>query len=144
MIFWMLSTVSKWRPLRWNFSFRRRKKSHGLRSNEYGGLFGQNLFHGDGSVDRDCSRHAASERLHAQFLGQNVVDNLVIQVQLTTKWSDCQTSIRLHKSPHIGLIFFRFWSARSSRTRPVFHNRTAIQNSLCHIKTCALDTACSP
>jgi len=33
----MLSTVPKWRPLRWNLSFGKRKKSRGLRSGEYGG-----------------------------------------------------------------------------------------------------------
>jgi hypothetical protein len=45
---------------------------------------------------------------HAQFLGQNVVDGLVIQIQLTTDHSDCQTSIRPHDSPHFGHIFFHF------------------------------------
>ena len=44
-----------------------------------------------------------------------------------TDHSDCQTSIRSHESPHFGHIFFRFWSASSSRTRFVFHTLTAIQ-----------------
>jgi len=35
--FSMFSTVPKWRPLRWNFSFGNENKSHGLRSGEYGG-----------------------------------------------------------------------------------------------------------
>ena len=34
--FMMFSTVPKWCPLRWNFSFGNKKKSHGLRSGEYG------------------------------------------------------------------------------------------------------------
>jgi len=33
----MLSTVPKWRSLRWNLSFGKKKKSHWLRSGEYGG-----------------------------------------------------------------------------------------------------------
>jgi len=46
--------------------------------------------------------------LHAQFLSQNVVDGLVIQIQLTTDHSDCQTSIRHQDSHHFGHIFARF------------------------------------
>ena len=45
---------------------------------------------------------------HAQFLSQNVVDSLVIQIQLTSDHSDCQTSIRPHESSHFGHIFVRF------------------------------------
>jgi hypothetical protein len=137
--------------LRWNLSFGKRKKSHGLRSGKYGGfgttglpLFGQNFFHGDGSVDGEHSRHAASKCPHAHFLSQNVVDSLVIQIQLPTDHPDCQTSIILHDSPHVIHIFFRFWRASFSRTRFIFHNLTAIQNALCRQKTCALDRACSP
>jgi hypothetical protein len=74
--------------------------------NHWNTVFGQNLFHRDGSVDRERSRHAASNCPHAQFLGQNVVDNLVIQIQFTTIHFDCQTLIRLHESPHVGHIFF--------------------------------------
>ena len=33
----MFSTIQKWHPLWWNFSFGNKKKSHGLRSGEYGG-----------------------------------------------------------------------------------------------------------
>jgi hypothetical protein len=55
-------------------------------------LFGQNVFHGD-SADRERSRDAASKCPHAQFLGQKVVDGLLIQIQLTTDRYDCQTSI---------------------------------------------------
>jgi hypothetical protein len=91
--------------------------------------------------DRERSRDAASKCPHAQFLGQNVVDGLVIQIQLTADHCDRQMSIRPHESPHFGHIFFRFWRARSSRTTFVFHDLTAIQNALCHLKTCALDTA---
>jgi hypothetical protein len=58
--------------------------------------------------DREHSGHAASKCPHAQFLGQNVVDGLVIQIQLTTDHSDCQMSIILHESPHVGHIFYRF------------------------------------
>jgi hypothetical protein len=58
--------------------------------------------------DRECSRHAASKCPHAQFLGQNVVDGLVIQIQHTTDHSDCETSIIPHDSPHFGHIFFCF------------------------------------
>ena len=65
--------------------------------------------------------------LHAQFLGQNVVDGLMIQIQLTTDHSDCQTSIKPHESPHFGHIFVRFLCTKSSRTRFVFHILTATQ-----------------
>jgi hypothetical protein len=54
--------------------------------------------------ERERSRHAASNCPHAQFLGQNVVDGLAIQIQLTTDYCDCQTSIKPHDSPHIGHI----------------------------------------
>jgi hypothetical protein len=47
--------------------------------NRWNTLFVQNVFHGDGSVDRERSRHAASKCLDAQFHGQNVVDGLVIK-----------------------------------------------------------------
>ena len=40
--------------------------------------------------------------------GQNFVDSSVIQIQLTTDHSDCQTSIIPHESPHFGHIFVRF------------------------------------
>ena len=46
--------------------------------------------------------------LQAQFLSQNVVDGSVIQIQLITDHSDCQTSIRPNESPHVGHIFVRF------------------------------------
>ena len=46
--------------------------------------------------------------LPAQFLGQNALNCLAIQNQLTTDHSDCKTSIRQHDSPYIGHIFFRF------------------------------------
>jgi hypothetical protein len=75
--------------------------------NHWNTLFGQNFIHGDGSVT-ERSRDAASKRLRAQFLGQNVVDSLVIQIQLTTDHSDCQRPIISHESPHFGHIFFRF------------------------------------
>jgi len=65
--------------------------------------------------------------LHAQFEGKNFVDGLAIQIQHTTDHSDCQTSIRPHEFPHFGHIFVRFWRARSSRTRFIFHTLTAIQ-----------------
>jgi len=45
---------------------------------------------------------------HAQFLSQNVVDSLVIQIQFSADHSDCQTLIRPHKNPHFGHIFFHF------------------------------------
>jgi hypothetical protein len=67
--------------------------------------------------DRGRSRDAASKCPHAQFLGHNVVDGLLIQIQLTTDHCDYQTSIRPHESPHLGHILLRFWRARSSRTR---------------------------
>jgi hypothetical protein len=51
--------------------------------------------------DRERNRDAASKCPHSQFLGQNVVHGLVIQIQLTTDHSDCETSIRPR-------IFFRF------------------------------------
>jgi hypothetical protein len=78
----------------------------GLRNNR-NTLFGQNVIHGDGSV-MEHSRDAASKCPHAQFLGQNVVDVLVIQIQFTADHCDCQTSIRPHESPHIGHVFFHF------------------------------------
>jgi hypothetical protein len=43
-----------------------------------------------------------------QLFGQNVVDRFVIQIQLTTDHSDCQTSIRPHESHRFGHIFVRF------------------------------------
>jgi hypothetical protein len=94
--------------------------------------------------DKQRSRDAPSKCPHAHFLGQNVMDGLVIQIHLTTDHSDCQTSIRPHNSPHFGHIFLRFWRAKSSRTRFVFHTLTAIQNDLWNLNTCALDTESSP
>jgi hypothetical protein len=52
--------------------------------------------------DRERSRHTACKCPHAKFLGQNVVDGLLIQIQLTTDHCDCQMSIRLHDSLHVG------------------------------------------
>jgi hypothetical protein len=80
--------------------------------------------------DKERSRDAASNCPHAHFLGQNVMDCLVIQIQLTADHSDCQTSIRPHNSPHFDHIFLRFLRARPSRTMFVFHTLTAIQNDL--------------
>jgi len=74
-----------------------------------------------------CSIQVSANFLHAQFEGQNFVDDLEIQIQHTTDHSDCETSIRPHEIPHFGHIFVRFWCARSSRTRFVFHTLTAIQ-----------------
>jgi hypothetical protein len=65
----------------------------------------QNFVYGD---DREHSRDAASKCPHAQLLCQNVVDGSVFQIQITTNHYECQTSIRLHESPHFGHIFFRF------------------------------------
>ena len=74
---------------------------------------------------------------HTQLLGQNVVDGSVTQIQLTDDHSDCQTPIRHHYSPHFGHIFVRFWPARSSRTKLVFHYLTAIQKwFIPHINLC--------
>jgi hypothetical protein len=56
--------------------------------------------------DREHSRDAASKCMHAHLLGQNVVDGLVIEIQLTTDNCDRQMSIRPHESPHFGHIFF--------------------------------------
>jgi hypothetical protein len=148
--FWMLSTVPTWRPLEWNLSFEKRQKSHGLRSGEVCGCGSTGIpylskrrsqrWH----CDQERSRYVASKYPHGKFVGQNVVDGLVIQIQLTTNHCDCQMSIKLHESPHVGHVFFRFWRARSFRTRFVFYNLTAIQNALCYLKTCALDIECSP
>jgi hypothetical protein len=69
--------------------------------------FGQHFFHGNGGVT-ERSRNTTSKFPHAQFLGQNVVDGLVIEIQFTTDHSDCQTSIRPQESPHFGHIFLRF------------------------------------
>ena len=52
--------------------------------------------------------------LHAQFLGQNVVDGLRIQIQLTTDHSDCQTSIRHHET----LTFVTFSSVFDMQVLP--------------------------
>ena len=83
--------------------------------------------------------------LHAQFECQNFVDGLAIQIQHTTDHSGCQTSIRPHEIPHFGHVFFRFWRARSSTTRFVFHTLSRpSKNTLCHLKTRFLDRACSP
>jgi hypothetical protein len=40
--------------------------------------------------DREHSHDAASKCLHAQFLGHNIVDGLVIQIQIINDHSDCQ------------------------------------------------------
>jgi hypothetical protein len=40
-----------------------------------------------GSVEQERSRHAASKCPRAEFLGQNVVDGLVIQTQFTSDHS---------------------------------------------------------
>ena len=47
--------------------------------------------------------------LRAKFLGQNVVDSFVSQIQLTTDHSDYQTSIGHQDSTHFGHIFVRFY-----------------------------------
>ena len=132
----MLSTVPKWRPLRWNLSFVKRKKSHGLRSGEYGGcgnteitLLTKNSFT-EMAIWQHC-RDAAFKCPHS-LAGHDepffwVVDGLEIQIQHTTGHSDCQTLIRRHEIPHFGHIFVRFWRARSYTTRFVFHILTAIQ-----------------
>jgi len=59
-------------------------------------------------VGEDVWNPLGTTFLHAHFLGQNVVDGLVIQIQLTAEHSDCQTSIRPHESPHFGHIVVRF------------------------------------
>ena len=46
--------------------------------------------------------------LHAQFEGQNFMDDLAIQIRHTTDHSDCQTSIRPPEIPHFVHIFVRF------------------------------------
>ena len=80
------------------------------------------LFVGDSFWNQLCTNFP-----HAQFLGQNVVNSLMIQIQLTTDHSDCQTSIRPHESPHFGHIFIHFLCARSSRMRLVCHTLTAFE-----------------
>jgi len=65
---------------------------------------------------------------HAQFLGQNVLDGLVIQIQLTTDHSDCQTSIRSHQSTHFCHIFLRFLTCK------VFQNEVSLSQCLGHRK----------
>ena len=40
-------------------------------------------------VGEDVWNQLGTHFLHAQFLGQNVVDGLVIQIQLTADYSDC-------------------------------------------------------
>jgi len=59
-------------------------------------------------VDEDFWDQLVTNFLHAQSLGQNIVDSLVIQIPPTTDHSDCQTSIRSHESPHFCHIFVRF------------------------------------
>jgi hypothetical protein len=147
MTFWMLSTVSKWHLLGgiWVLG---KGRSHtdseqmsvwAAEPLEY--PFWSKLRSRRWQCDQERS-HAASKCPHAQFLSQNV-DSLVSQIQLTTDHCDCQMSIRLHESPQVVHIFLCFWSARSSRTKFVFHTLTAIQCALCHLKTCALNRACS-
>jgi hypothetical protein len=58
--------------------------------------------------DKERSRDAASKCPHAQFLGQNVMDSMVIQIQLTTNHCDCQMSIRPHDSPHLVIFSSNF------------------------------------
>jgi hypothetical protein len=53
-------------------------------------------------VGEDFWDHLDTNFQHAQFFGQNVVDGLTIQIQLTTDHSDCQMSIRPYESPHFG------------------------------------------
>jgi len=40
-------------------------------------------------VGQDVLNQLGTNFLYAQFLGQNVVDSLVIQIELTTDHSDC-------------------------------------------------------
>jgi hypothetical protein len=52
--------------------------------------------------DRERGRHTTCKCPHAKFLGQNIVDGLVIQIQLTTNHCGCQMSIRIYESLHVG------------------------------------------
>jgi hypothetical protein len=48
--------------------------------------------------DKESCRDAASNCPHAQFLGQNAVNDLLIQIQLTIHHCDSQTRIRPHEN----------------------------------------------
>ena len=131
----MLSTVPKWRTLRWNLCFGKRNKSHGHRSGEYGGCgttgipFLVKRIHScrwqcDGERCRD-----ATSKCPKFLVGHNEPFFWVVQgPHYCTDRSVCQSSIRPHESPHFGQIFVRFWSARSFRKRFFFHTLMAIQN----------------
>ena len=120
------------------------KKSHGLRSGKYWG----------------CGTTGIPFLVKNSFTETAVWGSVVVMQHpsVRTIWpdtnqglhnstdrSDCQTLIRPHKSPHSGHIFIRFWRARSSGIRFIFHTlKWPSKNALCHLKTCALNTARSP
>jgi len=83
--------------------------------------------------------------LRTHFLGQNVVDGLVIQIHLTTDHSDCQTSIRPHENPHLMVTFSSVSDVEGLLERGSSSTLSrSSKNALCHLKTRVLDTACSP
>jgi hypothetical protein len=81
--------------------------------------------------------------LNAQFLGQNVLDGWVIQIQLTTNYSVKRRSdlMRAHTLVTFSSVFeVQGLTEQDSSSIHLWPSK----NALCHLKTCAVNRACSP
>jgi len=145
-----VSTAPKWQPLRWNLSFGRWKKSQGLRSGEYG----------------RCRTTGISFLVKNLFMEiavwQGALSWCSIQVSTISGWND-EPFFWVVQGPHDSTDHsdVKCWSdLMRALTLVTFSSIFDVQgvpeqgssstlsrpskNALCHLKTCALDTACSP
>jgi len=96
------------------------------------------LFVGEASWNQLCKNFP-----HAQFLGQDVMDSLVIQIQLTNNHavksrSDLMTALTM-------VTFSSVFDVQDLPERGLSSTLSQpSKNSLCHLKPCALDSACFP
>ena len=124
--------------------------SHGLRSAEYGGrgtteihFLEKKFVHGGGSVT-ECCRDAASKcpqslARHDKPFSESFKDLTIVPIILTVKrrsdLTRALTLVTLSSVSDVQGLSERGLSSTLSRPP---------KNALWHLKTCALDTACSP